>query len=74
MIGQERPVICSDCVRENQPHPVRLAQVQGQVMTFPGRHHGRSHKHSVNILDLLPEPGTEEYAGIVVELLRRASG
>lgn len=71
MIDGEGRILCGHCIRRKSP--TRMAEVRDGMLILWGKHHGAWHEESVAVLDLLPEPGTEEYAGIVVELLRRAS-
>ncbi len=69
MIDSQGRVLCDQCYEQGTHQAI--ARIEKGVVIIRGRHHGHAHVHTVSVYDLLPKPGTAEYAEAVAELMRR---
>ncbi len=62
-------LLCTKCLETN--NHIVWARIEGLTLVFHGRHYGNRHLEVLGLLDLLPPAGTQEYADLVAELVRR---
>ncbi len=63
-------LFCDSCLAIGN-HSI-MAKLEGRTLIIYGRHHGERHIKTIDLLDLMPDINSQDYADIVAQLLRKA--
>ena len=69
MIDKEGRLLCDSCLEAQ--NTVVMGKLQDRGLVLFGKHHGERHLMTLHLYDILPPSGTQAYADVVAELVKR---